>query len=155
MPEKRILMADGKEFGQMFKKNKVLTVLLGMMVVVTLASCSSHLSMMNQFDESVNRYNKLLSSQSFDAAGIFSSETLSKEFSERIKAAKNIKVVDHRIVRIKYDQGKETAEVEVEIQYYTLSSYQLKTLIDVQKWAYVTENGVKQWRLMSLLPEFP
>lgn len=128
---------------------------MGTLIFVVLTACSTHLAMRKQLDESITKYNKLLSIQSFDAAGFFAAETIAKEFSARTKAAKNIKVVDHRIVRVKYEEETGKAEVEVEIQYYTISSYQLKTLLDIQKWAYITGNSTKQWRLISLLPEFP
>ena len=84
----------------------------------------------------------------------FASESIAQEFSARVKAAKNIKVIDHRIVRVGYDEKNGTAQVEVEIDYYSLSSYRMKTLLDIQKWAYVTENGFKHWRLTSLFPKF-
>ena len=75
-------------------------------------------------------------------------------FSARVRAAKNMRVVDYRITGVKLDEQKAEAEVRVEIDYYTLSAYRLKTLVDTQKWAYVDQGGAKQWRLVSLLPEF-
>jgi len=108
-----------------------------------------------EFDDSINRYNKFLSSQSFDGASFFASESIAKEYSARAKAAKKIKIVDNRITRVQYDDQNATAQVEVEMDYYSLSSYKMKTLVDIQKWAYVTEGGFKHWRIMSLLPEFP
>jgi hypothetical protein len=54
-----------------------------------------------------------------------------------------------------YDTQRNEAMVQVEIDYYTLTENRLKSLIDSQKWAYVAEGEIKQWKLMSLLPEFP
>ena len=135
-------------------KNKVRIIFWNMLAAVAISACMPAMSVRTEFDDSINKYNKFLSSQSFDAAGFFASESIAQEFSARVKAAKNIKVIDHRIVRVGYDEKNGTAQVEVEIDYYSLSSYRMKTLLDIQKWAYVTESGFKHWRLTSLLPEF-
>ncbi len=135
-------------------KVKMRTVILGILVVIALTACSTHMASHETFQMSVDRYNELLSEQKFDTARLFASETIAEEFSVRVKATKNIKVMGYHIVNVKYEESKGEAEIEVEIEYYTLSSYRLKALLDIQKWAYVTENGTKQWRLMSLLPEF-
>ncbi|HBG93430.1 MAG TPA: hypothetical protein DDX12_08200 [Nitrospiraceae bacterium] len=139
----------------MLLKNKILIIFWSMLAAIALSACMPAMSVRTEFDDSINKYNKFLSSQSFDAAGFFASESIAKEFSARVKAAKNIKVIDRRIVSVGYDEEKGTAQVEVEIDYYSLSSYRMRTLLDIQKWAYVTESGFKHWRLMSLLPEFP
>ncbi|MDP3260345.1 MAG: hypothetical protein Q8M34_07145 [Thermodesulfovibrionales bacterium] len=135
-------------------KNKIRIIFWNMLAAIALSACMPAMSVRTEFDDSINKYNKFLSSQSFDAAGFFASESIAQEFNSRVKAAKNIKVIDRRILRIQYDEENGTAQVEVEIDYYSLSSYRMKTLLDIQKWAYVTENGFKRWRLMSLLPEF-
>ena len=87
-------------------------------------------------------------------ASQFASDAISEQYMGRVLAAKNMKVFDYHIVRTKYNESKSEAEVMVEFEYYTFSTNTLKTLLDVQKWAYVTENGAKQWKLMSLLPDF-
>lgn len=120
-----------------------------------LASCMTKASVRKEFNDSIEQYKNLLSSQSFEAAGFFAIEQISNEFSARAKAAKNIKVVDYRILRAKYDELNAKAEVEVEIDYYSLPFYTVKTIKDTQKWAYITERGETHWRLTSLLPEFP
>ncbi|RJQ40541.1 MAG: hypothetical protein C4550_03365 [Nitrospiraceae bacterium] len=136
-------------------KNKIRIVFWSMLAAIAFSACMPAMSVRTELDDSINKYNKFLASQSFDAAGFFASESIAKEFSARVKAAKNVKVIDRRIVRVGYDEKNGTAQVEVEIDYYSLSSYRMKTLLDIQKWAYVTESGFKHWRLMSLLPEFP
>jgi len=119
------------------------------------AACMPAIGVRTELNDSINRYNKFLSSQSFDAAGFFASEKITKEYSARVKAAKNIKIVDNRITRVQYNEENGLAQVEVEIDYYSLSSYKMKTLVDIQRWEYVTESGFKHWRIMSPLPEFP
>lgn len=138
---------------RLVRKVKMRTV-LSILVVIAFTACSTHMASHETFQMSVDRYNELLSEQKFDAARLFASDTIAEEFNIRAKAAKNIKVIAYHIVNAKYEESKGEAEIEVEIEYYTLSSYRLKALLDIQKWAYVTEKGTKQWRLMSLLPEF-
>lgn len=135
-------------------KNKMRTGFLAILVAFALTSCST-MVVRDKFEDSIRQYSKLLSGQRFDLAGIFVSESIAETFNARVKAAKNIKVVDCRVVKAKYEEENGKADVEVEIDYYTLSAYKLTTLTDFQKWAYVTEKGVAGWKLMSLLPEFP
>jgi len=121
--------------------------------IITLVACSAQ-SMRGNFEMSINQYSELVRKHNLDAASLFTTEALAEEFRARVKAAKNMRVVDYRIVGTKYYEEKGEAEAQVEIDYYTLATYRLKTLVDVQKWAYLDEGGKKQWRLTSLLPEF-
>ena len=140
---------------QLPKKAKIRTAILSILIAVTLIACMTKIAIRNELAESIDKYNKLLSSQSFDTAGLFAAESIAKEFSARIKAAKNIKVVDYSIEKTDYDEDNGKAEITVKIDYYSLSSYKVNTILDIQKWEYITEKGAKHWRLMSLLPEFP
>ncbi len=135
-------------------KNKMRTGFFAILIAFALTSCST-MVVREKFEDSISQYSKLLSAQRFDLAGIFVSESIAEAFNARVKTAKNIKVVDCRVVKAKYEEENGKADVEVEIDYYTLSAYKLTTLTDLQKWAYVTENGATGWKLMSLLPEFP
>jgi len=54
-----------------------------------------------------------------------------------------------------FDEKKKEAAIKIELDYYTLSSPRLRTVVDNQRWAYEGEEGKGVWRLMSLLPEFP
>ena len=130
--------------------------LLGAMVVMVLVSCApSQSGIREELNESIMKYNDLVRWHKLDAAGIFPEDAISEEYRARAKAAKHVRVVDYRIVRVNYDPERNEAVVQVEIDYYTLTANRLRSLIDSQKWAYVTENGISQWKLMSLLPEFP
>jgi hypothetical protein len=130
--------------------------LLPAIVVMVLVSCApTSSSIREELNESIARYNDLVRWHKLDAAGLFPADAISEEFRTRAKAAKNVRVVDYRIVRMNYDTQRNEAMVQVEIDYYTLTENRLKSLIDSQKWAYVTEGEIKQWKLMSLLPEFP
>jgi hypothetical protein len=130
--------------------------LLPVVLVIALGACApTPSSIREELNESITKYNDLVRWHKLDAAGLFPADAISEEFRARAKAAKNVRVVDYRVVRMNYDTQSNEALVQVEIDYYTLTANRLRSLIDNQKWAYVTENGIKQWKLMSLLPEFP
>jgi hypothetical protein len=130
------------------------TFYLVVFVAIGLITCSTRYAVREEFEEGLKRYNNMLVFNELDAASLFVTESLSDEFMSRVEAAKDVRVVDYRIVSTKYDEAKGEAEVKVEIDYYSLSSLKVKTLLDTQKWVYVKEKGKKQWRLMSILPEF-
>jgi hypothetical protein len=90
-----------------------------------------------------------------EEASLFPADSISAGYRKRLKTAKNVAVVDYRVMNIKYDEKKKEAEVKVEIDYYRLSTLSLKTVIDNQKWAYQEKEGKGLWRLMSLPPDFP
>ena len=129
------------------------TVLRGVLVVVFVVACAAH-SMRGEFEKSVNQYAELVRTHKMDLAGSFTTDALREEFNARAGAAKNMRVVDYRVAGVKFDEQKGEAEVWVEIDYYTLSAYKLRTVADIQKWSYLDEGGIKRWKLVSLLPEF-
>ena len=125
-----------------------------LLAVITMTFIACAQGMRGEFEKSMNQYGDLVRVNKMELASSFTTEALMEEFSARVRAAKNMRVVDYRITGVKLDEQKAEAEVRVEIDYYTLSAYRLKTLVDIQKWAYVDQGGAKQWRLVSLLPEF-
>lgn len=130
-------------------------ILIMMIIATVIVACSSKQAIRGELEISVKKYNDTIRWHDMNSAIMFSAESLDEEFSARVKAAKNVQVVEYRILRTKYNGEKGEAEVQVEIDYYHLSSNRLKTLVDIQKWAYIREGGEQHWRLMSLLPEFP
>ncbi len=128
------------------------SLLWALVISVTLIACVKNIR--GELEASVDQYGELVRKNKMDLASSFTTEALVEEFSARARAAKNVRIVDYRLARLKFDEQKGEAEVKVEIDYYTFSAYRLKTLVDTQKWAYVDEGGKKQWRLVSLLPEF-
>jgi hypothetical protein len=128
------------------------SLLWALVICVTLIACTK--SIRGEFEASLDQYGELVRKGKMDLASSFTTDALWDEFSARARAAKNVRVVDYRVGRVKFDEQKGEAEVKVEIDYYTFAAYRLRTLVDTQKWAYVDEGGKKQWRLVSLLPEF-
>ena len=130
------------------------TFLLTVFILIVFMACATQEALRGELMNEVKHYNDMLRWHKLDEAGMFVTGPLSEEFRARVEAAKNINVVDYRIVGMKYDEARNEADVQVEIDYYNISSNILKTLRDAQKWAYLEEAGSKQWRLKSLLPEF-
>jgi hypothetical protein len=125
------------------------------LITAFLVSCSAQRSIRADFEKSFRNYNEMVRWHQIEEASLFPADSSSAGYRERLKAAKNVEVVDYRVMNIKYDEKKKEAEVKVEIDYYKRSTLSLKTVIDSQKWAYQEKEGKGLWRLMSLPPDFP
>lgn len=108
-----------------------------------------------EFEKNFRSYNELVRWHQLEEASLFPADSISAGYRERLAAAKNVAVVDFRVIDIKYDEKKKEAEAKVEIDYYRHDTLSLKTVIDNQKWMYQGKKGKSLWRLMSLLPDFP
>ena len=131
------------------------TLFLSLLITAALASCNTQRSIKEDFDTNFRSYNEMVRWHQLEEASLFPADSISAGYNERLNAAKDVVVADYRIMNIKYDEKKKEAEVKVEIDYYRRSTLIVKTVIDNQKWAYRGKEGKGQWRLMSLLPDFP
>jgi len=127
--------------------------LLSVLMVVVLLGCSAYLVQWH-FEDSLDAFNQALRWHEWHKAGLYVSDSALKEFNAKMAEAQNVRLIDYRILNKKYDAEKREATVEVEIDYYKVLAYTLKTAHDTQKWAYVNENGIMSWKLVSGLPEF-
>ncbi len=126
-----------------------------LMALITLVACSNYVyDLRGKFDESLKAYNNYYRWNDLDTASVFVADSLRQDALARAQMAKKARIVDSRILSTMYDEQRRKATAEVEIDYYILSTTKVKTLRDTQEWAYRDEQGVKSWRLMSLLPEF-
>ena len=124
-------------------------------ILICLAACSNYVyDLRGKFDESVTKYNNLYRWNEFEKASLFAADPIRDAFVTRAKAAKNVKIVDYRILSTQYSEENRRATVEAEFDYYFISTALVKTLHDTQEWVYIEQPGVKGWRLMTLLPEF-
>jgi hypothetical protein len=138
-----------------FRGDGMRKVFFTLMVLITLAACSNYVyDLHGKFDESFTKYNNLYRWNELGKTGAFFSDSIREDALVRIKAARNIRIVDTRILSTMYDEKTRTAVVEVEIDYYFLSSTKVKTLRDTQTWVYREKQGSGGWQLTSLLPEF-
>ncbi len=123
---------------------------------VIISACSTLTSLREELDGTVIAYNDLLRRGEFNRAKNFVDQSQKEDFEARAKAAKNVKIVDYRIVNADFEAARGEQIVEVEFEYYISPVYMVKTLIDKQKWSYVSieKEKKKQWRLITTLPEF-
>jgi hypothetical protein len=129
------------------------TLFMFLLIPVCLVACATAQSQ-EAFTLSFDKYNQLVRWGDFDRAMIFSSSSISEEFGERVKAARDARITDYQIIDVRYDEKKLEASAVVTFSYYLSTSGQVARVTDKQKWAYIDEDGVKAWRLKSLLPEF-
>jgi hypothetical protein len=119
-----------------------------------LTGCSTSKADRETLDLSINLYNKMLRMHEMEKAIIFVAEQHINDFISRKEAAKNVRIVDYRLMFTKYDELKKEAEVRVEMDYYHSADLRIRTVVDMQKWAFIKESGKAEWKLMSLLPVF-
>jgi hypothetical protein len=124
-----------------------LLVLLSLMMA--LGSCSTYRGK-EKLDQTTMAYGRIMRWEKFETASLFAASSIRDEFEKRVKNAKDVEVVDYRIINVEHDEAKRKATVNVEISYVPPSSNQVKTLIDKQIWVY----GSEGWQLTTLLPEF-
>jgi hypothetical protein len=129
--------------------------LLLLLTMIALGSCNAQRDIQAEFQKSLANYNESVRWRQLETASLFPADSISGEYKERVKKANNAEVVDYRIMDIRYDDTRKEAEVKVEIDYYTLSSSKVRTLVDIQRWVYQEKDGAGSWRLTSLFPEFP
>ncbi len=126
-----------------------------LVITATLFSCATGKDVRADFDIIFADYNDLIRWHRFEDVSLYPDDNIREKYRERLGMAKDVKVVDYRVVDIIFDEKKKEAAVKVELDYYTLSSPRVRTVVDNQRWAYKGEEGKGAWRLMSLLPEFP
>jgi len=125
-------------------------------ISVIISACSTLTSIREDLDNTVITYNDLLRRGEFSRAKNFVDQSQKEDFEARAKAAKNVRIVDYRIVNADFEAARGEQIVEVEFDYYISPAYIVKTIIDEQKWSYVSteKEKKKQWRLITTLPEF-
>jgi hypothetical protein len=123
---------------------------------VIISACNTLTSLREDLDNTVIAYNDLLRRGEFNRAKNFVDQSQREDFESRAKTAKDVKIVDYRIVNADFEAARGEQIVEVEFEYYISPVYMVKTLIDKQKWSYVSieKEKKKQWRLITTLPEF-
>ncbi|HTZ18893.1 MAG TPA: hypothetical protein VMB78_10690 [Dissulfurispiraceae bacterium] len=116
-----------------------------------LASCSHNVR--EDLDQTVVKYNDLVRWNEMGAASMFMPERLRDDFLARANSMGNVRLIDYKIINVRYDEIQKKARVDVSIEYYLLSNYKAKKILATEEWAFVEEHGVKGWMLMSPMPE--
>jgi hypothetical protein len=111
----------------------------------------SYNSKMDSFEGISRAYEKALNASDFETAYQFMDpETIKEETG--FSKYKNIKIVDYEVK--KYDLSDDNSEISqtVEIGYYKLGNYILRTLRHKELWKYDEEK--ENWFLQTGLPDF-
>jgi hypothetical protein len=117
-----------------------------------LISCSSNIK--EDFDTVFERYNDALISSDLRLTFVFVADKAREAYLKSFEASKNARIFECRIIKKSVDEIKREARVYVELDYYMLEDNKVKTLRYVQEWSHFEENKVKDWRLLTPLPEF-
>jgi len=135
---------------------KIRNALLLCILLAIISACSALKNLREDLKETVIAYNDSVRWSQFGKAEHFVDDSIRQEFEARVKATKNVKIADYRILNTDFEADKGEQIVEVEFDYYISPVFQVKTLVDEQKWSYVfvESEKAKQWRLMTPLPEF-
>jgi hypothetical protein len=123
-------------------------------LLIFVACCGLQHSAKAEFEESLSGYNDSLCRHDMLMAKNYLEDSLVENYMAKVYAAQDVRIVDCRVLWTRYDEAKGEAEARVEVEYYTVSTQRVKTVLDTQRWAYTAIKGKRQWRLTSLLPEF-
>ncbi len=132
-------------------------IVLASVVLLSLCACSYWRSMnaRQDFEDSSKGYNKTVRWETPEQACLlYADKEIREQFLARVKAAKEVKIVDYRIKTLECEEDRKHATATVEMDYYIPPSTVVKTVEDVQKWVYFENEEVTGWRLVSLFPEF-
>jgi hypothetical protein len=121
-------------------------------VLPALTACSTIYPPAAGFAAASKEYNRLLRWQEREQAAVsFVAPAIREPYQERLRAAKEVRIVDYRPKSVEFRQEGTEATATVELDYYRTDTNRVRTLEDRQLWRYEPELG---WQLRSLLPEF-
>ena len=125
--------------------------------LITTACSVPKATICEEFDRSMNSYNKMLRWREVESAGMSYLEPEQREGFMRAAAdikKREVTITDFRILTSECLPDKGTGEAMAEFDYYVLPSNRIKTRSYHQDWVYRDINGHKVWKLKSGLPPF-
>ena len=122
-------------------------------LAAVLCSCATY-NVRGNLDETARAYGIAVRWKNFETAELFVTSSIRDQFEKRVKDARDVEVMDYQIIAVDYDEANRKATINAGITYITRSSNRVRKLIDKQVWSYGDPKGSKEWRLMTLLPEF-
>jgi hypothetical protein len=122
------------------------------MTAFILVACSPNIR--GDFDDTFAKYNDILVRNDLGASGLFVADKAKESYITSISAAKNARIFEYRIVNKTVNETARTARLDVELDYYMLSSSRVKTLRYLQEWIYIEGKDFKGWRTITPLPPF-
>ncbi|WP_243369872.1 hypothetical protein [Geotalea sp. SG265] len=129
-----------------------MALLAGLLLVFS--GCTLDYVVKDNFEKTSRSYATMLRWQEFEGAVAFVDAPLRDDYRKRIESAREIRVLDSRVLSKDCDVNTKKGEVVMELDYTINPSMTVKTVSDLQKWRYFDEGEKRGWRLESLLPEF-
>ncbi len=124
------------------------------LIGLVLTSCAMIVTRGDKFGESSDAFNRLLRWGEFNQMASLVSSSAEEEFRASAVEAKDVRIVDLRILKTRCDTEKGEAAVDVEVDYYKGASLQVRTVVYKQEWKYYSNVDMGLWKVESALPEF-
>lgn len=123
------------------------------LIVLMMIGCStiSENLRFGQFEKTSKAYENTLREALYETASQFMSPGADKEGTD-FSRYKNIKVFEYAVKDVGLSEDKLEIHQTVEIQYFMLDRYILKTIQDKQLWKY--DEKYEDWFLQTGLPDF-
>jgi len=126
--------------------------LIAIMTLV-LVSCSKNVK--EDFETTFEKYNDALVSSDLRTTFPFVAEKAKDAYVRSFdEASKIARIFESRIIKKTVDEVGRKARIDVQLDYYLLSSNKVKNLRYVQEWTFIEENKQKNWKVLTPLPEF-
>lgn len=121
-------------------------------LVVFAASCGAKYAAQTRLDETLLWYRTALERGDVEATGMLAADSIAPEYLQRARAAKDVRIVECRVLKVDYVEAAGEAEVTLEIEYYSLETLKARKIREVQKWVYVGDKSSAPWKLTTVLP---
>jgi hypothetical protein len=122
------------------------------MTAFILIACSPNIR--GNFDDTFTKYNDILVRNDLSASGLFVADKAKESYITSVNAAKNARIFEYRVANKTVNETARTARLDVELDYYMLSSSRVKTLRYLQEWIYIEGKDSKGWKVITPLPPF-
>lgn len=135
-------------------KNPILIVLAVTAMLSTFGGCASisDMNRMDDFDETVKSYKKMVFWSEFDAALAYREPGQNDAKQPDMTSLKDVRVTSYKVKRFRASADKSQVQQFVEINYYRMDDVTVKTIVDQQLWVY--DSDAKRWFIRSELPAF-
>jgi|WetSurMetagenome_2_1015567.scaffolds.fasta_scaffold00204_17 hypothetical protein len=122
-------------------------------MALVLVACSKDLK--KDFETVFDKYNDALVSSDMRSTYEFVADTARASYIKSCEDSKHVRIFEYKIIKKTVDVPKRKASIEVDLDYYFVSSNKVKRLHYVQEWSLIETKEAKEWKLISPLPEFP
>ena len=112
----------------------------------------SEMNRMDDFNETVKTYEKMVFWSEFDAALSFREPEQNGDKQPDMDYLKKVRVTSYKVKGFRASADKSQVQQNVVISYYRMDDVIVKTIEDQQLWVYSSD--AKRWYLRSGLPAF-